>query len=273
VSTAEHWRSLARHAPLGILVDLDGTLIPFADRPEDARPGRAHLALLRDLARAPGVSIGIVSGRPRESLESLFAEAPGVWLAAEHGGWLRGDTGWQAAAPAGPFGITELASALEAVAARHDGAWVERKTWSACLHYRGVRAEEKARLVAQAGAAFDVCTGSRRGYETLEGADTFEVRPAGIRKSAAIPWIRAKAGPSARLLAIGDDPTDEDMFRALGAEDASILVCRDPVRATSARWRLPDPHATVALLRSILAARILGTPPSPEILPSCIRAG
>ena len=89
MSTNDHWESLARHSPLGILLDLDGTLLPFADRPEDARPGQAHLALLRDLAHAPGVSLAIVSGRTRESLESLFVEVPGVWLVAEHGGWLR----------------------------------------------------------------------------------------------------------------------------------------------------------------------------------------
>ena len=34
----EHWTAIARHTPLGVLCDLDGTLVPFASSPEEARP-------------------------------------------------------------------------------------------------------------------------------------------------------------------------------------------------------------------------------------------
>jgi trehalose 6-phosphate synthase len=268
VSAVDHWESLARHSPLGLLVDLDGTLIPFADRPEDARPGSAHLALLRDLARAPGVSIAICSGRPRDVLEGMLAEIPGLWLVAEHGAWLRGDGAWRSTVQAGLGGLDALAAAFDQIAGQYRRASVERKTWSVCLHYRGVRPRERMGLVVQASAAFDAFTAGQPGYERLESAYGLEVRPAAIRKSIAIPWMREKLGTGARLIALGDDLTDEDMFRAVGPGDEPVHVGPDVLRETAARWRLPGPPATVALLRWILAARAEERTPPPEILPS-----
>ena len=253
-------------------MDLDGTIIDFADRPEDARPGPALLELLRDLAAQPGLSVAVASGRPRESLESLFVEAPGVWLVAEHGAWLRGEGAWRSTVPAELETLDALAAELEEVAAKYRKAWVERKTWTVCLHYRNVRPGERLGLLVQANAAFEARAGARRGYEPLEGADTFEVRPAGIRKSVGIPWIREKAGPGARLMALGDDVTDEDMFRALGSGDDAIKVGGDVTRPTAARWTLPEPAATVAFLRWILEARRESRTPPPEVLPAAAEA-
>ncbi|HEU4538890.1 MAG TPA: trehalose-phosphatase, partial [Polyangiaceae bacterium] len=58
----EHWLALAGHSPLAILLDLDGTLIPFAPTPAEARPGPDLLALLARLAATPGVTCAVVSG-------------------------------------------------------------------------------------------------------------------------------------------------------------------------------------------------------------------
>src|SRR5262245_31459881 len=38
VSEFDHWLALARWTPLAIVTDLDGTLIPFASTPDEARP-------------------------------------------------------------------------------------------------------------------------------------------------------------------------------------------------------------------------------------------
>jgi trehalose 6-phosphate synthase len=266
----EHWEGLARTSPLGILLDLDGTFIPFADRPEDARPTPEQHELLRQLAAAPGVGVAIASGRPRESMEKMFVETPGVWLVAEHGGWLRGDGAWQSTVAQDPGALDALTSALESVAARHKRAWVERKTWSVCLHYRGVRSRERTALIVEANAAFEAATRGQAGYQRLEGVDTFEVRPASIKKSAAVAWMRERLGPGARLIALGDDLTDEDMFRALGAGDEAIQVGSDTMRATAAHWRLDGPEETVAFLRWILAARADERTPRPKVLPARI---
>ncbi len=264
MNLAYDWLAVARHTPVAILTDLDGTLIPFAPTPEEARPAPALVDLLGRLAALPGLSLAVVSGRPKESLEGFFRDAPGVWLVAEHGGWLRGMGAWQAPVPAEPEALDELTADLERIAAQYPRAWVEKKTWSVCLHTRGVRHREKVGLLVQAAAAFEAR--HRSGYERLEGAETFELRLARVSKAAAVPWIRERAGTGARILALGDDLTDEDVFRALGAADEGILVGGDRWRHTAARWRVPGPNDAVGLLGWILAARgEQGTPPLPAV--------
>src|SRR5262245_5916459 len=92
----KHWRSVVCQTPLGILSDLDGTLIPFALTPEEAKVGPAVISVLRDLAALPGVRVATVSGRLRDSLEAMTADVPGLFLVAEHGGWARATGAWQA---------------------------------------------------------------------------------------------------------------------------------------------------------------------------------
>ena len=77
----EHWQSLARHTPLAILTDLDGTLIPFAPTPEEAVPDSKLLELLQSLVVLPGLHLVVVSGRPRDVLERYFSDSA-IWLVA-----------------------------------------------------------------------------------------------------------------------------------------------------------------------------------------------
>ena len=58
--------ALATVGHLVIALDLDGTLIPFAATPHQARLDGDSAALLDALAELPAVSLGIVSGRPRD---------------------------------------------------------------------------------------------------------------------------------------------------------------------------------------------------------------
>ncbi len=270
MNPAEHWRAFARTTPLGVLTDLDGTLVPFAPTPEEVRIGQDLLALLRELAALPGVVLAVVSGRPHESLERLVGEVPGVHLCAEHGGWRRGDGPWEAPVPVDAGALESLAAELRRVAQAYDGAHVERKTWSVCLHFREVRPGDRTGLSVEANAAIASWRRSHSGYERLEAAEALEIRCGQIRKSLAAPWVRARAGGGARLLVLGDDVTDENMFRALDPADESVLVGPRAQSGTAARWALPGPDETVAFLRWVLAVRRgTATPPS-VVLPSAI---
>src|SRR5262245_42306495 len=73
---------------LALLLDYDGTLVPFAVLPGDAAPDADLLELLARLAARPRTFVSVVSGRPREALESFLGSLP-VALFAEHAFWTR----------------------------------------------------------------------------------------------------------------------------------------------------------------------------------------
>jgi trehalose-6-phosphate synthase len=51
----DHWLALARWTPLAVLLDLDGTVLPFTRTPAEARPDGELVALLAELASAPSL--------------------------------------------------------------------------------------------------------------------------------------------------------------------------------------------------------------------------
>lgn len=76
------WQQLASAGQLVIAIDLDGTLLPFAPTPEEARVDGDTAALLEALAATPGVTVGIISGRPRHLVEDLPPRFPKIAVAA-----------------------------------------------------------------------------------------------------------------------------------------------------------------------------------------------
>jgi trehalose 6-phosphate synthase len=258
---AEHWLTLARHTPLGILCDLDGTLVPFARTPEEARPDADTIALVNLLASQERVTMAIVSGRPKAWLETFFP-SPSVYLVAEHGAARRGMGAWQNVGEVAPGPLDELATKLETLARRHRGALVERKQTTVALHYRQVQRGLRGELLVEAYGIIDAFVRRYPAFERLEGVLVTEIRPASVRKSSAVPWVRELAGSNSRLLALGDDVTDEHMFRVLSATDEAVVVRTAERRRTAARWELDDSTEVRTVLRWIYGVRAGETPPA-----------
>jgi trehalose 6-phosphate synthase len=266
--SSEHWRTLARHTPIGILCDLDGTLVPFARTPEEARPDPDVVALVDAIAQLPGVTMAIVSGRPKAWLETFFT-SPHVFLMAEHGASRRGMGAWENVGEVDPTPLEELASMLESLVRRHPGALLERKQTTVALHYRQVQRDRRAELLVEVYGIIDAFVARYPAFERLEGTLVTEIRPASVNKAAAVPWIRGIAGAGARLVVLGDDVTDEHMFRAVGAADEPVVVRTAGRRRTAARWELEDSTEVRAVLRWLYGVRA-GQTPLPVVLPRAI---
>lgn len=267
-STTDHWLSLVRHTPIGILCDLDGTLVPFASTPEEARPDPNTIELVNAIAMQPGVTMAIVSGRPKAWLEAFFP-SPHVFLAAEHGASRRGMGAWDNVGMVDPAPLEELATMLGKLAERHPGALLERKQTTVALHWRRVQRERRGELLVEAYSIIDSFVMRQPAFERLEGVLVTEIRPASIRKSSAVPWIRSIAGAGARLIAFGDDLTDEHMFRALGPIDEAVVVRTAEKRRSAARWELDNDGEVRAVLRWLQGVRDEQTP-LPIVLPRAI---
>jgi alpha,alpha-trehalose-phosphate synthase [UDP-forming]/trehalose-phosphatase len=261
----EHWQSLARHSPLAILTDLDGTLIPFAPTPEEAMPDPELLDLLQSLVVLAGLQLVIVSGRPRDVLERYFADSA-IWLVAEHGAWCRDDGAWQPTIDLDPAPVQAVADRLEAIAKLVSGARLERKTWSCALHYRQVPQHARAALAIEATIVIDRFLIEHPSFERIDGNQVIEVRAAAARKSFAVGWAKRHLG-EARVIAMGDDLTDEHLFAALDPLDEPVLVRGGIPRRSLARWEVAGVDGARQLLAFIRDTRNGASPGPPPIEP------
>jgi alpha,alpha-trehalose-phosphate synthase [UDP-forming]/trehalose-phosphatase len=247
------WQHLATVSQLVVALALDGTLIPYAPTPEQAAVDADTVALLQRLAALPGVSVGVVSGRPRPLVEDLPAQLPTVAFAAEHGVWRHADGTWSAWLAPVPQ-LDEIQQALTALARKHPGALVERKSCSVCLHWRRVDAAHHDEIASAAEVLVDEWLETHQQLERLPEAEALEVRHTAAHKGSALTWLRARALPGAQVLAIGDDLSDEDMFVSLRERDVGILVADKP-RRTQAGLRLPSSAAVHRFLTWLIEAR------------------
>jgi alpha,alpha-trehalose-phosphate synthase [UDP-forming]/trehalose-phosphatase len=254
------WLELARATELAVLVDLDGTLIPFAPTVEEAPLDDATASELRALT-AVGVRVVVVTGRPRAAVDASRASVPDAWWFAEHGAWRWTDDAWQPPRHAAELG--DLARRLTMLAEGVPGARVEHKSLAVGLHWRRVADDARPALVAAAELTVDEWLEAQPDFERLDGSAVIEVRHRAAHKGTAVTWLRARL-PDARMLALGDDVTDEDAFAALGEHDAAVQVGR-PDRHSHAAWWVEDPPAARALLRWLAAARdpAVEAPPPP----------
>lgn len=250
---SEPIRLVARATDLAVVLDLDGTLIPFAATPMGARLDAEGAELVRSLAASPHTQVVIVSGRLKPELDSLFPDPEGPWLVAEHGGWRRRYDCWSVLDLGGatPDGADER---LRGVSGAHPGAYVERKTWSVGLHYRGVPESDREGTYVEALLALEGWLRLHPDYELLEGPLVLEVRHRAANKGTAIGWLRGALPRGTRIVALGDDLSDEDTFATLGPEDIGIAVGPDQ-KPTRAHARLAGVEECRSFLRSLVAIR------------------
>lgn len=240
----------AAAGPLVLLLDYDGTLVPFADTPEGARPDASLLELLERLAARPGVELHIVSGRDAETLEEWLGHLPAT-LHAEHGGMVRprgpGGEAWQTRVPVRDAWHAEAASVLGQLVNAAPGSLLERKRLSMAWHWRRLPPAEGERLAV---AARDRLEGPMRraGAEVLLGRSVLEVRPSGIHKGLVAEEVLGRLPSGTAIIAMGDDRTDEDLFRALPPDAITVRVGDGP---TAARFRLPSVLAVRAALNTL----------------------
>jgi trehalose 6-phosphate synthase/phosphatase len=236
---------------LVLLLDYDGTLVPFARAPDLAAPDRPLRDLLGGLASKPGVKVHVVSGRRKEPLERWLGDLP-IGLHAEHGYWSRvaPDRPWVAMKDVSVAWKPEVRKLLDQATSVTPGALVEEKTASLAWHYRMAEPELGASRADELWARLEHLL-RETPAERLRGEKVIEVRPRGVTKAAVVERVlpRPEPGTQPTVVAMGDDHTDEDLFQALPPEGIAIGV---GFRPTVARYRVATPRAARALLEKLL---------------------
>jgi trehalose 6-phosphate phosphatase len=224
-----------------IFLDVDGTLAPIVERPEDAAVPKETLAEVERLADKYGL-VACVSGRSSDDIRRLVG-LERVAYAGVHG--LEGDP------EAERFGPQ-----LEAFAERIAWPWtIERKAGvTLAFHYReaddSAEAQRRADEVARAAEA--------AGLRPQQGRRIVEVGPpVDVDKGTAVRRLLERRSLT-RALYAGDDTTDLDAFR--GLDEAGLDVAlkvgvgsaeMNPKLLTEADLVVDGPGELLQLLRTL----------------------
>ncbi len=212
-----------------LLLDYDGTLVNFSDKPKDTKPDEELYAILGALCEDDRNSIVIISGRDKTTLDRWFGQM-NMGLVAEHGVWIKtkGED-WQMIAPLTNHWKSSIKPILELYVDRTPESFIEEKEFSLVWHYRKSDSKlAKVRARELKNSLLDL-TGNLN-LEIMSGNKVIEIKDASIGKDrATLKWISSENWSF--ILSIGDDVTDENIFNVLPKNAYSIKVGSGSSRA------------------------------------------
>jgi trehalose-phosphatase len=240
------------------MLDVDGTLAPVALRPEDVSVPRDTQRAIAALASRPAVHLALVSGRAAADARRVVGVG-NIWVIGNHGLEVLGPDGELQVAEEAEAHRGAIAQASRKIASsltHVPGVQLEDKVWTLSVHYR--RADEAVvpRLRASLAAI-----AAQHGLRLTEGKQVLELRPPLEHdKGTAVLALATQLGgllPSASVIFVGDDRTDEDAFRTLRQhkpEAVTVRVTDDDV-ITAAEFRLRNPEAVRHFLEHLVSDR------------------
>jgi trehalose 6-phosphate synthase/phosphatase len=227
-----------------LLLDYDGTLVPFARHPREAMPDKHLLKLIATLAHDSSTNLTIISGRASQVLEDWFKNIP-LNLVAEHGAAIKraGQDYWIQEKEIDQTWKPEIRPTLQMFVQRCPGSFIEEKNHTLAWHYRNSDPELGfVRSRELLDNLFHLLRNAQ--VQVLDGNKVIEVRVAGIDKGVAAKKLIDESH-SDFILAIGDDKTDEDMFRVLA--DRAVTIKVGPGHSV-AQYAIANPRDVIRLL-------------------------
>jgi trehalose-phosphatase len=184
-------------------------------------------------------SVAVISGRDRPDLAERVGLTD-IYYAGSHGLDIAGP-GTRYSPPGAAAATRQIQAAAEVIARDLQdvtGVVIEHKRYSAAVHYRQVDAAWSDRVIDAVTR-----TASAAGLRVRSGKQVRELVPdVDWHKGRALTWLRDVLGVDAQhtaLVYVGDDETDEDAFRALGADGIGLRP-GSRVAASLADYHLAD---------------------------------
>jgi trehalose 6-phosphate phosphatase len=237
-----------------LFLDVDGTLVEFAQTPQEARVPEHVKRLLNAICVRLDGALALVSGRRIADLDSLFS--PYRFCAAGvHGCETRDSSGCLVSRPKIEMTGFEFARGiLEQLIERHPALLLEDKKLGIALHFR--RAPHLHVLARTTMKSIVDVLGP--GFALLTGHCVYEIRPSAWTKATALAGFMARPPFHGRMpVFVGDDITDEDAF-ALVNDYEGISVRVGGNAPTLARYSLASVADAIDWLSTIPPV----TPPS-----------
>jgi len=229
-----------------LFLDYDGTLVGFKNDPQAAKPDEALHELLSKLEEDKRNTITIISGRDRDTLEKWLGNHK-VNLIVEHGVWLKNiGENWLMLDNINSNWKPMIRPILETYVDRTPGTFIEEKNYSLVWHFRKAEPEQGELRANELKEELRNMIANDN-LEIMEGNKVIEVKTGGINKGiAAMRFLKDQ--PFDCIMAIGDDWTDEYMFRELPESAITIKV---GLKNTAADYKVESVSAVRSLLKTL----------------------
>jgi len=232
-----------------ILLDYDGTLAPFTNIPSRAEPSSEVIALLSKLSSDQKNDVVIISGRDTETLDKWLGQLP-IHMVAEHGAFIKKKSGvWDQQSTLLPEWKDQIRPILQLFTTRCAGSFVEEKRNTLTWHYRNTNTDLgfiRSRELLNSLQQLTVNTS----LQIIDGNKVLEIRMTGIDKGITATKLINTFRPDF-ILCMGDDTTDEDMFRTLEREGVTIKVGSN---ASSAKYNLMSQEEVLPFLEQFVTS-------------------
>jgi trehalose 6-phosphate synthase/phosphatase len=230
-----------------ILLDYDGTLTPYQKLPSLAVPSSELIELLHQLTADPLNEVVIISGRDADTLEKWLGKLP-LNMIAEHGACIkyRGEE-WKELVHIDTEWKEEVRPLMELFVDRCAGSFIEEKKSTLAWHYRNTDGElgfNRSRELRN--SLLQLIANSP--LQVVDGNKVLEVRMTGVDKGTAANNMMNNVHPDF-ILCIGDDVTDEDMFKAMHEKGYTIKIGR---ANTAAQYTILSQNDVFPFLRRLV---------------------
>ncbi|WP_143961833.1 bifunctional alpha,alpha-trehalose-phosphate synthase (UDP-forming)/trehalose-phosphatase [Litoribacter populi] len=230
-----------------LFLDYDGTLVGFKNKPQDAYPDSELKDLVEKLTKK--AQVVIISGRDKETLGKWF-EGLDVDMIAEHGVWVKNrntEAEWDVFSDVDNSWKDDIRHVMDYYVQRTPGAFIEEKHHSLVWHYRKVESGLGDLRMRELFSHLKYMA-SGHNLQVLEGNMVLEIKRPDINKGrAALAFMKDKEYDF--ILAIGDDWTDEDTFKAMPKNAYTIRV---GYNYTKANYNIKSSSQVRDLLKRLL---------------------
>jgi len=207
-----------------ILLDYDGTLAPYQKLPSMAAPSAELMQLLEELAADKRNHVIIISGRDALTLDKWLGHLP-LHMVAEHGAMVRyiGED-WKETVTVSTEWKEQIRPLMQLFVDRCAGSFIEEKKSTLAWHYRNTYPELGFSRSRELRNSLHQMT-ANTSLQVIDGNKVLEVRTVGVDKGATALNMISVVMPDF-IMCMGDDATDEDMFRALQGKGYTIKIGR-----------------------------------------------
>ncbi len=234
-----------------ILLDYDGTLTPITKVPENAILDKNTKKVLRKLSHDQRNKVVVISGRDRDFIDDQFQNM-NVILIAEHGFFVKypGDI-WRNSQEVDLDWKARIMPVLNDYVDRCEGSMIEEKHASLAWHYRNADEDVASLRINELKDDLEEILKGESRLHILEGDKVLEIKSYLYDKGSITSSIVSK-GNYDFILALGDDKTDEDLFKVVPEYGYTIKVGCKP---TNARFNITGQAQVIELLSGFSESR------------------